>query len=212
MGSQVNIEGNEAKTKKMIQALVPFIVLTSQRGPYRYISSQALCISTCNLRNPVFHQQQLRHSKLSYIASNTKGLFGWIWLWRICRCHPRRCHGSFNYQLFCIAGLCSSRTRKIGNDASSLRYLAAWHWQLEMAMVVCFWMLVVCAWTCVLSTDDFLIHFSGFLYLTVTAFLWFQHALIDACPTPSYLHLANKYLLRHLLASWDSGNSSHSIM
>lgn len=67
-------------------------------------------------------------------------------------------------------------------------------------MVVCFWILVVCAWTCVLSTDDFLIHFSGFLYRTVTAFLCFQHALIDACQTPPYLHLANKYLLRHFLA------------
>ena len=74
MGSQVKIEGNEAKTKTMIQALVPFfMVLTCQRGPYRYISSQALCISTYNSRNHVFHQQQLRHSKLYILQATLRG-------------------------------------------------------------------------------------------------------------------------------------------
>lgn len=66
------------------------------------------------------------------------------------------------------------------------------------------WRHSIGARTCVLSTDDFLIHFSGFLYRTFTAFLCFQHALIDAFLSNSFLPTSSQQISSETpLSTWE---------
>ena len=202
MGSQVKIKGNGERTKTVIHAplLVPFfIVLTSQQGPYRYISSQALCTCFINLRNHVFRQQQLTHTKLDILQA-TLGAFRLNLTMTHLQVSPLQVPLFSTTSCSVLEGCAHHARGRFWQRClkSSNSHLKAWHWLYKMAMVVGFWILVLCPWTYVLSTDYFLIRFSGFLYRTVTAVpssLWFQHALIAACPNP-YLHLANNYLLK----------------
>ena len=74
MGSQVNVEGNEAKTKKDDSGACAIHSLDQPNGdPIDISPAKPSAFLPANLRNPVLHQQQLRHSKLYLSQATLKG-------------------------------------------------------------------------------------------------------------------------------------------